>query len=79
MNQLMYRPILQNEAQDEHDHAQRIIYDCWVNFFLNLPWPEPLEQHHWQAVRRPQGEDASDWLCDGPFPGTATRKVEERS
>ena len=79
MYQLMYRPVFKDKAQDEHDHAQGVIDDCWLDVILSTAWPEPLQHNHWQAICRPKWEDTPDRLRNCPLPCSTARISKERS
>lgn len=78
LHQFMQSPVLQHEAQGEHQHPEGP-EDCYRRHFsiLSVPYPQPSEEEHRQAVDRPQGKHASDGLIGGKLPGQLDGVTED--
>lgn len=53
MQQLMESPVLEHEAQDEHQHAQSIVDDGGRDLVGSAAGPDPSQQHHGKTVDWP--------------------------
>lgn len=49
----MYGPILEDETQDEHEQAQRVIDEEGSHCFPAGFCPDPLQDKHGKAIDRP--------------------------
>lgn len=53
MQQFMNSPVLEHEAQAEHEHAQGIVDDFGSDLLLPGAGPDPAQQDHGKAIDRP--------------------------
>jgi hypothetical protein len=53
LHKLMYRPITQNKAQDEHQNSKGIVDDVRRDLVGSNSGPDPMENHHRKAVDWP--------------------------
>lgn len=52
-DQLMNCPILQHEAQNEHENPKSVIDHFWRNLLFSCLGPHPSQYHHRKAIDRP--------------------------
>lgn len=52
-HQLMDRPVLENEAEDEHHPAQGVVYHFGRHRLVARARPQPAQDHHGDAVDGP--------------------------
>jgi hypothetical protein len=67
LDQLMDRPVLHDDAQREHEYAQRPVHDRRRDI-ISKPLPEPAQDVHGPAVCKPQREGAADRVVRRELP-----------
>lgn len=54
LDKLMYSPVFEDEAEDEHESAESPEHRYWRNFaIVTVSYPQPPEEEHGKPIYRP--------------------------
>ncbi len=77
LDKLMYRPVFQYEAKDEHEDSHGVVYDLGSYLLFPGLCPYPSKHDHGEAIYGPQWEDTPYRMVGCELPCFVMREGED--
>ena len=75
--ELMQRPVLEDEAEDEHEQSERVKGEHGLHIAVAETLPDPFEDCEGEGVDELEGENAADGVVGFEFPGWVGGPAED--